>query len=177
MKIIGITGSSASGKTTLAKKLSSKKKPVWDADKAAHRALEDKNILKKLEQIFSGIKNKTHLELRLELAEKIFSKPALRKKLEKILHPHIKKDAENFIRKQRQKRFIKNVILDIPLLFEAGYQKICTHIIHVETPIRIRKKRLEQRGFSKKRIAATDKRMWRDSKRKKHASKTRHRRV
>ena len=101
MKKIGITGSLSSGKTTASKILSKNRGPLFSADQVVSN-LYKKNSFKKAISKEFDIKN-------LSLIKKILKKKILEdgknfKKLEKIIHPLVRKEMKNFERKNYKKK-------------------------------------------------------------------------
>ena len=85
---IGITGSIASGKSTVAKILSNKRGPLFNADKEVIKLYKSKNFKKILIRQFNL---DTKSNLKKSLKEKIFENKINFKKLEKLIHPIIRK--------------------------------------------------------------------------------------
>ena len=118
MKIFGLTGNIASGKTTIAKILRQKKIPIFEADRQV-------DLLKKQRDIFySYMANKGFagnlgfLPSTAELREIILKNPDILIELEKLLHPLVHQQEKQFIATARRYRK-KLVFFDIPLLFEV----------------------------------------------------------
>ena len=88
MKKIGITGSLASGKTTASKILSNGKGPLFSADEVV-RDLYSQNIFKK--KISSIFNIPTHSNFKRELYNKILINNSNIRKLEKVIHPLVRK--------------------------------------------------------------------------------------
>ena len=99
MKKIGVTGSLASGKTTASKFLSNNKGPLFSADKIVKKLYTKKtskkifqnNLVLKIIQILDFFK------------KKILTNINYIKKLEKIIHPLVRKEMLKFIKKIRKK--------------------------------------------------------------------------
>ncbi|MBK92880.1 MAG: dephospho-CoA kinase [Rickettsiales bacterium] len=148
MIIIGITGTIASGKSTLVKILTREKHKVFESDKYASKILSDQNVLE-------DIKNEFRRTSCLILKDGSINKPLLRnlvfgskenlRKLEKITHPAIKKKEKEFVRRCAINRKSK-VFLDIPLLLESDYHKRCDFIINLFVNKTIQKYRALARG-------------------------------
>lgn len=164
--VIGITGSFGTGKSTVAALLRKADFLVLDADRIAHETLQATNpvfeeICKKFpDAILNGF-----LE-RKKLAEIVFKSPARLKQLEKLIHPYVLKRFLAEIKKTKK----KFIALEIPLLFEAKFQKMCDYVVTVfaGTPeadarllsqgwtlAEIRRRRLEQWPI-KKKMALSD---------------------
>ena len=139
MKIIGLTGATGSGKSTVAKVLGL---PVVDADKAARVAVEIDECLKKLTENFGKeILNDDNTLNRKELAKRAFETREKTALLNSITHPFITKIMNEQIEKHRANGE-KAILLDAPQLFEAGCEKMCDVVIGVIADKEIRKKRI-----------------------------------
>ncbi len=133
MKIIGITGGVATGKTTVAKFLSLLLgAEIIDADEIVHELLNPRTeVWQKVVQFFGKDILKTDSSIdRRKLGKSVFSDTSKRKRLESIIHPAVKKVIEEKI-KQFKKNGKKWVVIDIPLLFEAKMEHIVDRIIVV----------------------------------------------
>lgn len=142
MRLIGITGSIGSGKTTLADIVKSLGYAVYDVDAWVRRIYNNKDFLLKLENSFSGSVKKGIADKRY-LREIVFSDKRKLKKLESLIYPFLDK----MIKRQK---FIKAkdksiCFLDIALLFEKGWDKYCDFIILADVDYSVRKKRVMER--------------------------------
>lgn len=121
MRIIGLTGGIASGKSTVAAILAEHGLPVIDADQLARDAvLPGSPGLRQVVAAFGDevLKEDGSLD-RAVLGERVFSDPAARSILEAILHPEIKLLAERRLEKLRNQG-VPVVFYMAPLLIEAG---------------------------------------------------------
>lgn len=145
--IIGLTGSIASGKSTISELLKSKGFPVVDADQIAHLVVEPGSpVLKEIELSFGKVMIKSDGSLNREkLGERIFGNEIDRNKLNSIIHPAIR--AEMLAQKEKYLLEGANtVIMDIPLLFESKLQHFVEKIIVVSVTPEIQKQRLMSRN-------------------------------
>ncbi len=123
LTILGLTGSIGMGKTTTAKMFSDRGVPVWDADETVHRLYKtDKKTIgvfqRKIPQVvFNNQVSRDALKKFLTENDENL------KKVEKIIHPIVAKDREMFLSNAKEKK-VPLVVLDIPLLFETGNDKI-----------------------------------------------------
>lgn len=130
--IIGLTGSIASGKSTVSKMLEEKGYPIIDADKVARQVVEPgSETLKKIEVLFGAevIKQDGTMD-REKVGALIFSNPAMRKQLNDIIHPAIRGE----MLRQRSAFLAEGyqtIIMDIPLLFESKLQHFVDKILVV----------------------------------------------
>lgn len=145
--IIGLTGSIASGKSTVAEMLREKGFPIVDADEIARLVVEPgTSVIKKISQTFgTEVLNEDGTLNREKLGERIFGDVEERGKLNAIIHPAIRSEM------LRQKEmWISNgattVIMDIPLLFESKLQSLVDKILVVSVTKDIQKQRLMARN-------------------------------
>ncbi|MER2088856.1 MAG: dephospho-CoA kinase [Sporosarcina sp.] len=145
--IIGLTGSIASGKSTVSAMLKKKGFPIVDADEIARLVVEPGSpVLSEISRIFGqDILHADGSLNREKLGERIFGNAEERKKLNGIIHPAIRKEMvrqkEDWISKGAN-----TVILDIPLLFESKLQSFVDKIIVVSVTPEIQKQRLMTRN-------------------------------
>lgn len=121
MRVIGLTGGIASGKSTVARIFSENGIPVIDADQLARDAvLPGTGALAEIKTLFGkDVLNSDGTLNRQLLGTKVFAEPQLRKRLEAILHPAIKAIAEERLAELRCSG-VATVIYMAPLLIEAG---------------------------------------------------------
>jgi dephospho-CoA kinase len=140
---VAITGSLASGKTTASKILSAGRGPLFSAD-AVVKKLYTKNNFKK--EIIKKLNLKNSLNIKKSLREKIKEDNSNIQKLEKIIHPLVRKEMQKFIKKNNKKKFI---FLEIPLLVESNLAKIFDVIFYIKAKKTIRLKRFKLKGGKK----------------------------
>ena len=127
--IIGITGNSGSGKSEVSKILAKKiNGEIIDADKIVKEMTDtETEYLKKIIELFGNeilIERKIN---RKKLAEIIYNNEEKRKELNKLTYYYVVNEIKNKINKIK----LKNIIIDAPLLFESGLDKICEFTISV----------------------------------------------
>lgn len=129
--ILGIAGGFGSGKTTVAKMFKSYDAKIIDADKIAHALLRQRSkIHKKIIRVFgTGIVDKDNSINRSKLAKIVFSDKNLLNRLNKIMHPAVIK----IIKTQITASQAKIIVLDAPLLIEAGIRKLVDKLIIVNS--------------------------------------------
>lgn len=130
MRVIGLTGSIASGKSTISKFLAEKfSVPILDADKIAHELTEPKNILWQsyVDHFGEEILNSDFSLNRQKIADLVFQNPQEYAWMNGAAHPIIRQELQQRIEMYRQKNF-PVVVLDVPLLFEANMEDLATEI-------------------------------------------------
>ncbi len=152
--VIGILGGICSGKSTVAREFGRLGCGVVDADAIAHELLEDSDIKKQIKEAFGeGIFDDAGLVKREELAEKAFEDEQAVAKINGIIHPPVLSRCADLIAEFNRRSDIKGIVLDIPLLAEAGWLKECDKLVFVECETEIRACRAAQKGrFSKKQL-------------------------
>lgn len=132
MKIIGITGSSGSGKSFICEILLNKYEDIVivDADKIARKMSNIGTLYyKEVVNMFGEGIVKENLEIdRKLLAEIIFNNDEKRKKLNSITFKYVVDEIKNRIKLNDNKSMI---VIDAPLLFESGLDEICDITIGV----------------------------------------------
>ncbi len=141
---IGITGSLASGKSTVAKIISSRKHPLFDADKIVKKIYQT-NIFKI--KIFKKFKIKGKKNIKNDIRKMILTNKKSLKDLEKIVHPLVRKEIRNFSNRNKRKKLL---IFEIPLLIESKLMKNYDKIILVNSRKDLRLKRYIKRGNNRK---------------------------
>ena len=112
-KIIGLTGSIATGKSQVSKYLKDKGIKVVDADLIARDVANYKSVKNKIKKVFGDDLYIDDQLDRKKLAEIIFAKKIQREKLNDIMHPEIYKEINKETKGKEDLVFV-----DIPLLFE-----------------------------------------------------------
>lgn len=154
MKIIGLTGSIGMGKSVTARLLRVLKVPVFDSDACVHQLLKG-DARADIRRNFPTAWNRTSQSVDREaLARIIFSDPVAKARLESILHPLVWAEQQRFIAKCRRAGR-RTVVLDIPLLYESGRDRICSKTICVTAPSFLQKSRvLSRRGMNSEKYKA-----------------------
>ena len=147
---IGITGSLASGKTTVARMFSRGKYPIFNADtEVAILYKKDKKIFKKLKKLFPKYIFSFPTK-KSEIIKAVLSNKNNLQKIVQIIHLEIRKKMNLFLKKNKNKKF---VILDIPLLLENKINKKKDILVFVESKRPDINKRLKKReGYNKEII-------------------------
>ena len=150
MKIVGITGSIASGKTTVAHLMAGKKYPLFSADVVVSNLYKKKSFNKILVKKFK-LKGKETTKNQVKLILKK-NKNSLYK-LESIIHPFVRKEMKNFLKKKN-----KMLFLEIPLLLESKLNKYFDKLIFVGAKKNLRLKRYLKKRGDKNTFRLLDKR-------------------
>jgi dephospho-CoA kinase len=158
---IGLTGSIASGKTTASKIIASRRGPLFSADKAVKK-LYNKDSFKRL--IAKKLNFHTNLKFKNEIKNKILQKRKNLRKLEKIIHPLVRKEMFAFLKKNKNKKYL---FFEIPLLIESKLTKYFDIIIFVKSKKNLRLKRYKLKGGNVKLFSLLDRHQLKDIKKMK----------
>ena len=132
MHIIGLTGSIAAGKSTVAKWINELGIVIYDADLVVHELLGPgggavAEVLTVFGPHFGCLAEGINRDL---LGNEVFAAPEKRNQLESILHPMVREHRDAFIVWQRGQAAL-TVVLNVPLLFETNGDMICDYTIVV----------------------------------------------
>lgn len=121
MRVIGLTGGIASGKTSVANLLERLGAPVIDADQLAREVVQpgERALAQIAESFGNGVLNADGSLNRAALGEVVFADPEKRRKLESITHPAIKERAEEKLARLKAAG-VRTAFYVAPLLIEAG---------------------------------------------------------
>ena len=161
MKVIGVTGSIGSGKTTASAYLKSKGFSIFDADEVS-RAMTSQGgkALKKIREVFGDeVFLKDGNLNRKKMADIVFSNKEKKEELEKIVTRKVVLEMKKWVKEKEKEGKEKIVFLDVPLLFESRAQKYCHEVWTIACDDEIRLSRILGRGDltikeAKKRIAS-----------------------
>jgi dephospho-CoA kinase len=149
---LGLTGSIGMGKSTVAAMFADEGVPVFDADGAVHRLQgPDGALVARIEAQFPGTTGAAGVD-RSALAERVLGEPAALRRLEELVHPAVAREREAFLAAHAGAPL---VLLDIPLLFEAGGWKHVDKVAVVSAPEEVQRERvLARAGMTPQKLDA-----------------------
>jgi dephospho-CoA kinase len=157
VQVIGLTGGIATGKSTVSALLEKAGAVIIDADRIARQVV--KKGLPAYREIIENFGESILLpdgEInRSALGDIIFNDPQKKQLLNRIVHPHVKKEQNRQLKGIEKKDPGAIVILDIPLLIETQTYRDLSEVIVVYAPEHIQMKRLMQREDISKSDALT----------------------
>lgn len=160
--LIGLVGGIASGKSHVASLFEQLGAQLINADRLAHSVLRLPDVQAQLIALLGTSIRSSDGELdRSQIAKLVFgdsedSAERLRS-LNKIVHPRVRELAEKQIETARQLDFPPvAMILDAPLLLEAGWESICDLIVFVDAERQVRLARAKERGWTEQQFAARE---------------------
>jgi len=140
---IGLTGGIGSGKTTVAKIFELLGIPVYYADDAAKRIMNEDEELKTAIQNRFGKEAYDNEQLnRAYLSAKVFTDPFQLQLLNSLVHPATIRDAAKWLNEQKTPYAIK----EAALIFESGSAELLDYVIGVYAPSQLRIKRTMERN-------------------------------
>lgn len=149
--LVGLIGGIASGKSTVARMLQARGALWIDSDRLAHTVLNSREVTDLLRQRFGDQAIQSDgLADRKAIASFVFgaSEAAVQnlKWLESVIHPRVRRLSEERIAEDAGRHRV--VVIDAPLLLEAGWGPLCKRILFVDTPLPLRQSLAHQRGWS-----------------------------
>jgi len=152
MIVLGLTGSIGMGKSTTAKMFAEAGVPVHDSDEAVHR-LYSGAAAPLVEAAFPGTTVGGVVD-RAKLGARVLGDTAALKRLEAIIHPLVRADADAFLAMHRNAGE-SIAVLDIPLLFETGGRSRVDKVVVVTAPAEVQRQRVLARpGMTEEKLAA-----------------------
>ncbi len=175
MKTIGLVGGVASGKSRVARMLAELGAGVLDADRTGHAVLaEDADVRAALRQRWDEVVFAADGSVdRAAVGKRVFATDSRgeedRQFLEGLLHPRIRRRLEAE-RDQFAAEGRAAIVLDAPLLLEAGWGKaLCDIVIFVDAPPEVRLARARGRGWSDAEFARREAAQWPVEEKRRHA--------
>ena len=152
MIVLGLNGSIGMGKSTTAKMFAEAGVPVHDSDEAVHR-LYSGAAAPLVEAAFPGTVVDGVVD-RAKLGARVLGDAAALKRLEAIIHPLVRADADAFLAMHRNAGE-SIAVLDIPLLFETGGRGRVDKVVVVTAPAEVQRQRVLARpGMTEEKLAA-----------------------
>ena len=139
--VVGITGGIGMGKSTVSNYLISKGYQVIDTDVISKEVSNMNEFLESVKIVFGSdfvVDGKLD---RKKMGDLVFNNQEANKKLTSLIHPIIKKKVIDSINKSKE----KIVFVDVPLLYESGFDELCHYAICVYSNKEINVERLKQR--------------------------------
>jgi dephospho-CoA kinase len=183
MKILGLLGGVASGKSLVARQLAELGAAVLDADRAGHEALQLPCVEEAARQRWgdAAFGPDGHLD-RSRLAKIVFAPPPdgpkEREYLEELTHPEIGRrllaqaeairtvlpgspsttvnEKRGLAQTDTRKTVSPLAVLDAALILEAGWDKLCDYFVFIDVPEEVRLARALQRGWTEGDFAARE---------------------
>ncbi|MCM8811976.1 MAG: dephospho-CoA kinase [Candidatus Omnitrophica bacterium] len=148
MIVIGVTGSFGTGKSTVARMLGDLGAVVLDADETVHELMRPGTpVWSRIRRTFGQEVLTSSGEInRKRLGKIVFGDPAMLRRLNRIVHPAVRQRFRQRIAAIKRRDPTAVVVLDVPLLIEAGSQYRIDVLVVVSAPLSAVARRLRQRS-------------------------------
>ena len=162
---LGLTGSIASGKSTALKEFAALGVPTFSSDDAVHELYRGEAV-PAVEALFPGVSHNGEID-RAALAKRILEHPERLKELEAAVHPLVRTRIAKFLA-EAEAAGAKLAVVDIPLLFETGFDYGLDRVATTWAPDEeIRERALARPGMTVEKLdAILARQMPQDEKRK-----------
>jgi dephospho-CoA kinase len=151
MPIVGLTGNFGMGKSTVRGLFAEAGAVTFDVDDFVHEILERPSFIHRIASILGDqVVNKRGKKLRLnkrEISRLIFNDEAKRRQLEGLIHPEVMKMMKKAVRPYRD----RICVVEVPLLFESGFDRYFDRTVTVFTDRETALKRLMAKGIHRKK--------------------------
>lgn len=160
MLVIGLAGGIASGKSLVASCFEHFGAIVLDADRVGHEVLKEPAVIAAIvAQWGPGLLKDGEID-RIALARIVFDPKSedssQLERLEQITHPRIGQRIREQLAQLESEAIA--VVLDAPVMFKAGWDRLCDKIVFVEADPSIREQRAGQRGWPHEELARRENR-------------------
>jgi dephospho-CoA kinase len=161
MKVIGILGGVASGKSFVAEQLKKLGAVVLDADACGHEVLREPEVIEALRDRWGDDVISADGQIdRAAVASIVFvdTKEGRRELefLEKLTHPKIGERLRQRLDELAVAGQTPAVVLDAPVMLKAGWDGHCDRIVFIDAPREVRLARARQRGWNEEVFSARE---------------------
>lgn len=153
MPSIGLTGGFGMGKSTVLRLFGKFGAYTIDSDKIVHNILQRPATIRKIASLLGeGVLKKRGKAISLDkkrIADIIFNEPDKRISIEKTIHPKVMSEIKTLMHEKIKNNPSLMIVAEVPLLFEAGYEKDFDKVVVVSCKKEVAINRLLKKGFSK----------------------------
>lgn len=143
-KLVGLTGKTGAGKSTISKELEKMGAFIIDGDIVARDVLvTDKDLVKKLAEAFGDVLNPDGSLNRKLVAKAAFSSKENTEKLNAIMHPSINRAIKKLCEKGFENKDV--VVVDAAAIIESGFADECDFLVVAHAPESVRLERIIKR--------------------------------
>lgn len=166
---VGLTGGAGCGKSEALKILAASGCEIHDCDRIARELVEPgRPAYREILKAFGpGIRRADGGIDRDRLRKVILGDSKKADRLEKILHPRIRRRMRQIL-KERERR-LGVVVIEVPLLFETGAEKLFDTTVAVTAPWKKRQSWVKRRGWTGRELRRVAARQWPLAQKKRHA--------
>ncbi len=154
LRVIGLTGPVAGGKSAAAEILERRGARIVDLDALGHELLADPQVREEVNAAFLEAADADDLkELRRRLADIVFADDAALSRLERILHGRMCSRVREMVEDRRRSGAAGTVVIAGALVYEMGLEALCDAVVLVDAPRELRLRRArESRGWSEDEV-------------------------
>jgi dephospho-CoA kinase len=148
MLLVGLTGNYGMGKSSVLSQFEKLGAITLDSDKIVETLLSEKEIIKRIRTLMGNtVFDKYGNLMKKKVADLIFKNDILKGYFEDLLHPLVFEKIENFLKTITNQHAV--VVIEVPLLFEKGYEGRFQRTVTVFTDENTALQRLEKSGVSR----------------------------
>jgi len=156
--VIGVAGGIGAGKSTISGIFKRMGAVIIDADAIAHHVLESPETAAAIEREFGPAVLEGSKVSRRALSDVVFSDRGELDKINAIIHPAVTAECNRIMEKSRKDPRCRAVVVDAPLLFETGLERLCDAVVFVEAAEPVRLERLAaSRGWDRQELKRREK--------------------
>ncbi len=163
--VLGLVGGIGSGKSTVASVFANLGAEILDADRLVHQLLDHPALKGRLVAEWGPAVLCDGRIDRTALARVAFRDEESVRRLNEIVHPRIQREVRDRISRSRK----RIVVLDAPLLLEAGADATCDRIAFVDAPRAVRLRRVRNRGWGPGELRRRERFQWTLSRKRRRA--------
>lgn len=134
MAVIGLVGGVGAGKSTVAARLAQLGCEVIDADELGHEVLEWDQVREAVASRWPEVAGEGGRIDRRALGRIVFADAGALAALNAMMHPAMGEEIARRISAARERAEVTAVVLDAAVLFEAGWETMCTAVVFVDAP-------------------------------------------
>lgn len=157
--VIGLAGGIGSGKSAVAGFLRESGCFVTNSDADARELLQEERVREQLIRWWgTAVLDAQGRVNRHAVADIVFRNPTQRERLEALVHPLVEERRREAWAAESARRSVPAFVIDAPLLFEAGLDRLCDAVIFVDAPLKDRLARVAaDRGWSEAELIRREK--------------------
>jgi dephospho-CoA kinase len=152
--IVGLTGGFGVGKSSVAQRFKNLGAEVIDADQIAHDATKKGSpVFDPIIELFEEALHPGGKKMdREKIAEIVFNDTKKREELEAVIHPYVYEKIKERIEASER----RVILVEVPLLFEAGFETLCDKVVVVTCNSAVKMKRLICKKFTEQEVRARE---------------------
>lgn len=160
--VIGLVGGIGAGKSLVARQMASLGAVVVDADALTQHILDRPGVRKRLVDWWGDrVRDADGRIDRAAVAQIVFESPDQRQRLEGLIHPLVACERDRIVAEARENADVPLIVIDAPLLLEAGWTDDCDRLVYVHASRAVRLQRVRKsRGWDAAELDRREKNQW-----------------